>query len=118
MDVTYELFPAEELEPGQMRAIRVAGIDVVVARLDDGRFRALKNRCSHLGAPLVHGRLEHMVETDEAGRHRLSETFIIRCPWHGFEFDVETGRCPADPQGTRVASYTVYVEDGLVMLKR
>ena len=30
---------------------------------------------------------------------------IIRCPWHGWEFDVRTGRSWFDPERTRVRSY-------------
>ena len=37
---------------------------------------------------------------------------IIRCPWHGWEFDVRTGRSWFDPERTRVRSYRTGVRSG------
>jgi 3-phenylpropionate/trans-cinnamate dioxygenase ferredoxin subunit len=36
---------------------------------------------------------------------------ILRCPWHGWEFDLATGRSVFDPNRTRVKSYPVEVEE-------
>jgi nitrite reductase (NADH) small subunit len=41
---------------------------------------------------------------------------IIRCPWHKFEFDLETGRSLHDPERMRVKIYDVAVEQGSVTL--
>ena len=41
---------------------------------------------------------------------------LIRCPWHKFEFDLETGRALHDPERFRVKVYLVALEDGLVVL--
>jgi 3-phenylpropionate/trans-cinnamate dioxygenase ferredoxin subunit len=35
---------------------------------------------------------------------------IIRCPWHGWEFDLTTGRSIFNPHRTRVKTYNVTVE--------
>ena len=35
---------------------------------------------------------------------------ILTCPWHGWEFDVRTGRSWCDPVGLRVRTYDVSVE--------
>jgi 3-phenylpropionate/trans-cinnamate dioxygenase ferredoxin subunit len=35
---------------------------------------------------------------------------ILRCPWHGWEFDIKTGQSWFDPQRTRVRTYPVAVE--------
>lgn len=35
---------------------------------------------------------------------------IIRCPWHGWEFDITTGRSVFNPHRLRVRSYHVTVE--------
>jgi nitrite reductase/ring-hydroxylating ferredoxin subunit len=101
-----------------MRAADAGGVSVVVVRKPDGSFRALRNRCSHHGAPLSKGLFEARVDGDVAGVKDLSDVLIVRCPWHGYEFDVETGRCPADPQRERVKVYEVTVEDGKVCIER
>jgi 3-phenylpropionate/trans-cinnamate dioxygenase ferredoxin subunit len=39
---------------------------------------------------------------------------MVRCPWHGWEFDLRTGRSWFDPERTRVRSYPVTVHRGVV----
>ena len=41
--------------------------------------------------------------------HRPGEAHI-RCPWHGWEFDLRTGQSWFDPEHMRVRSYRVSVE--------
>lgn len=114
----YELCSADDLQPGQMRAADAGSISVVVIRKPDGSFRALRNRCAHHGAPLSKGLLETMVRGDEVGHKELSDDLVVRCPWHGYEFGVDTGICPADPDRVRVKAYDVTVEDGMVVMER
>jgi 3-phenylpropionate/trans-cinnamate dioxygenase ferredoxin subunit len=37
---------------------------------------------------------------------------IIRCPWHGWEFDVRTGQSYCEPERIQVRSYPVEVAEG------
>ena len=63
-----------------------------------GEFFALANRCPHQGGSLCHGQLTGLVEASEPGEYRYSRRGeIIRCPWHGWEFDVRTGKSWCDP---------------------
>ena len=41
---------------------------------------------------------------------------VIRCPWHGWEFDLETGRSLLEPDRVGLKTYPVTVEDGDVVL--
>ena len=42
---------------------------------------------------------------------------VLRCPWHGWEFDLETGEKLFDPGcRARVKTYPVAVEDGVVVV--
>jgi 3-phenylpropionate/trans-cinnamate dioxygenase ferredoxin subunit len=41
----------------------------------------------------------------------------MRCPWHGWEFDIASGRSLFDPDGVRVRNYPVTVEDGTVIVE-
>ena len=59
-----------------------------------------------------------MVVSHEVGVYQTSEDReVLLCPWHGYEFDVDTGRCPADPMRMRASSYDVFVEGGKVFLE-
>jgi nitrite reductase (NADH) small subunit len=48
----------------------------------DGEICALDGICPHQGGPLGRGRLDGSVVT---------------CPWHGWQFDVRTGRHQVNP---------------------
>jgi nitrite reductase/ring-hydroxylating ferredoxin subunit len=112
------LFPAAELAPGQLRSADVGGVAVVVIRTPSGSLYALRDVCPHLGAPLSSGFLARAVDSDAVGTYRLSDDWVVHCPWHGHEFSVSTGRCVADPQRIRVRAYRVDVEDGTIVLRR
>lgn len=113
------LFPLAELAPGQMRAVVVDNIPIVVVRTPEGDLRGLRDSCSHFGARLSDGTVEAKVVGDEVGTYRIEPgAYVLRCPWHGYEFDVSSGQCPADPRHARVRAYSVDVEDGQVVIER
>jgi hypothetical protein len=37
---------------------------------------------------------------------------MLRCPWHGWEYDIRSGQSWCDPQDVRIKSYEVTVEPG------
>jgi nitrite reductase/ring-hydroxylating ferredoxin subunit len=115
----HELFAADELEPGQMRVIQVDRVALVVVRTPSGGYHAIRDVCPHYGARLSLGRLKPYVEGDEAGEYRHDpERFVLHCPWHGYEYRLDDGRCPADPARLRVRSYDVTVDGGMLYLER
>jgi nitrite reductase/ring-hydroxylating ferredoxin subunit len=81
-----------EVPPGTIREFQVAGKAVAVANVG-GQFHALNNTCMHRGGPLADGPLEGN---------------IVTCPWHGWEYDVTTGRV-AQNSSVGVESYAVEV---------
>jgi 3-phenylpropionate/trans-cinnamate dioxygenase ferredoxin subunit len=102
-----------DIPPGGRKLVEVAGRAVVVFKVG-GEFFALNNRCPHRGGSLCQGRLTGLVQSDEPGEYRYSRRGeIIRCPWHGWEFDIRTGRSWCDPQRLRVRQYDVAVEPGV-----
>jgi nitrite reductase (NADH) small subunit len=103
---------ASELPPGEKRVVQEpeSGISIGVFNVD-GEFFALKNVCPHLGAPLCLGSIH--------ATHRPSPVFefrpdlagrVLRCPWHGWEFDIVTGKALYDAS-SRVASYPCRVDE-------
>ncbi len=106
----YPVCRASEIPPGGRKVVEVAGRSVGVFNVG-GRFYALRNRCPHQGGPLCLGRVSGLVLADGPGEHRYGEEgYILRCPWHGWEFDIRTGRAVVDPEKTRVKAYRVTVE--------
>jgi len=109
----------EELEVGRLKEARIDNLSIVLARTPDGRVFALRDTCPHMGAKLSHGLLLEAFESSDVDDYRLAEDrFVIRCPWHGYEFALEDGRCLGDPERVRVRAYPVAVRDGEVWVER
>ena len=102
----------DEIRPGQRKIVAVAGRTIGVFNVD-GEFFALLNRCPHQGGNLCDGRLIGLVESSAPGVYRYSrQGEILRCPWHGWEFDVRTGKSRCDPARIRTKTYEVGIEPG------
>ena len=100
-----------ELPPGARRIVTVGSRSIGVFNVD-GRYYALRNACPHQGAPLCEGPLTGTTLPGPPGTFRYGrEGEILRCPWHGWEFDVTSGRSIFNPHAVRVRAYPVAVED-------
>ncbi len=116
----------------------MAWVDVAAATLEDGvhhvelddgrgvallrrggQWWALRDVCPHQGARLSRGTMRGRVAPCLPGERITlnDEEPVLVCPWHGWEFDVVTGRSLADPCRQRVRSYDVKVEAGRVWLQ-
>ncbi len=112
----------EDLPPGAMLGVDIDDLPVLLVNMG-GAVYALKNRCSHMNAPLSMGKLE---------------VAVIECPLHRARFDVTTGKCLSPPQMGGLQSlfvaavgagritenittpdldvYQTKVEDGMIMI--
>jgi nitrite reductase/ring-hydroxylating ferredoxin subunit len=100
----------EEIPPGERKIVEIAGRSIGVFNVG-GRYYALRNTCPHAGARLCEGTLTGLVTSTTPGEYTYERAGeILRCPWHGWEFDVTTGRSWFDPARTRVRSYETTVE--------
>ncbi len=70
------LVNVEECPPGQC-VEKIVGEQIVALFNVGGDFHALDGICPHQGGPLGQGALKGCVVT---------------CPWHGWQFDVRTGK--------------------------
>ncbi len=62
---------------------------------------------------MCEGILTGLIQSDEPGRYEYSRPGeVIRCPWHGWEFDVRTGHSFCDPSKIGVRSYPIEVAAG------
>jgi 3-phenylpropionate/trans-cinnamate dioxygenase ferredoxin subunit len=106
----YVIATAEEIPPGERKIVEVAGRSIGVFNIG-GAFFALRNRCPHQGGPLCSGTLGGLVVSPGPGTYEFTrQGEILRCPWHGWEFDVRTGASWVEPARLRVRRYEVTVE--------
>lgn len=100
-----------ELPPGGRKIVEVAGRSIGVFNIG-GEYFALKNSCPHQQAPLCEGKVTGTTEPARPGEYRwCMEGRILRCPWHGWEFDIASGRSVFNPHRVRVKAYPVTLDD-------
>ena len=101
----------EEFEEGGCKIIGQGDIEIGVFRVGED-FYAYRNLCPHQGGPVcqarILGKVEQNLAEDKTSRGlRFSDDHIhIICPWHGYEFDFQTGVHPGDHR-VRLAGYPI-----------
>ena len=106
-------------DPGR-KLIESEGVEVGVFKLG-GEFYAYENVCPHIGGPACQGKMiakvEESVMPDRTSKGmEFSKTKLnVVCPWHGFEFDIRTGKHHGNAR-YRLKPIKVRVEDGHVVV--
>jgi len=108
---------AAELPVGARKLVHVGGRDIVVLNVK-GELFALSDKCPHKGGSLSRGKLTGAVSSREPGSYTYARPGeILRCPWHGWEFDVRTGKSVCDPRRMRLFCYAVSREAGTKLVE-
>jgi nitrite reductase/ring-hydroxylating ferredoxin subunit len=111
-----DLCALDELEPGVVREFVVGRLPVGVVRVGDG-VRVFNSICPHKGGPIgKRGRVRRRITSDCPGKIDVleGESPVLTCPWHNWEFDLDTGQALYD-RSTRVRLYDSDVVDGRVV---
>jgi 3-phenylpropionate/trans-cinnamate dioxygenase ferredoxin subunit len=96
---------ANEIPEGGRKLVTIGNRPITVFHTN-GEYFALYDKCPHEGGSLCAGKLTGLVQSDRPGDYRLERKGeIVRCPWHGWEFDLRTGQSYCDPRRFRVKSY-------------
>jgi nitrite reductase/ring-hydroxylating ferredoxin subunit len=108
---------ADEIAPGDSKIVLVNGREVGVFNVG-GEYFAFSNRCPHAGAELCKGMIVGLVRSNGPGDYRVDRPGeFLRCPWHGWEFDLRTGQSYCDPKSTKVRQFQIKVEPGEELVK-
>jgi 3-phenylpropionate/trans-cinnamate dioxygenase ferredoxin subunit len=95
--------------------VEVAGRSIGVFNVH-GTFVAVLNVCPHELAPVCLGPVRGTTLASEPGEYRWGrEGEILACPWHGWEFDLLTGKALVDKR-RHLQRYAVMVRDNTVYL--
>jgi nitrite reductase/ring-hydroxylating ferredoxin subunit len=108
---------AGEIPAGGRKLLTLAGREIGVFNIA-GEYFALLNRCPHQGGALCKGTLVSLVTSAAPGEFTMSRAGeMLKCPWHGWEYDVRTGQSWCDPNDTKVRAYPVTVEPGETLVR-
>ncbi|HEY2620310.1 MAG TPA: Rieske (2Fe-2S) protein [Acetobacteraceae bacterium] len=104
-----------EFTDGRMCVIGVGGREIGIARWN-GTVYAVSNRCPHQNGPVCAGILSGRLTAGAPGQLELdAEVPILACPWHGWEFDLRTGKALHDLRH-RLHIFPVRVENGRTLV--
>ena len=104
-----------DIAPGQCRIVEVKRHSIGIFNVN-GEFVAVLNICPHELAPVCRGQVGGTTLPSLPGEYRWGrDGEILSCPWHGWEFDLLTGKALADPR-VRVRRYPTEVRDDTVFV--
>lgn len=104
-----------DISPGECRIVEVKRHSVGVFNVN-GEYVAVLNVCPHELAPVCRGQVSGTTLPSLPGEYRWGrDGEILACPWHGWEFDLLTGRSLTDPK-VRVRRYLTEVIDGTIFV--
>jgi nitrite reductase/ring-hydroxylating ferredoxin subunit len=112
----YVIGTVNEFPDGARRVVSLGGREIGVFNVG-GRYYALRNRCPHQGGPLCRGQQVGSLSSERPGEYIFKPDNIrLRCPWHQWEFDLETGQSWFDPDIIRTRAYKTKVASGTELL--
>ena len=91
---------SDELKVDQMKLLRFGDLRIVLGRTENG-YVAFDDRCTHKGGPLSDGVLA---------------CGTVQCPWHGSQFDVNSGDVRHGPAKEGIRTYEVSEKHGRVWI--
>ncbi len=108
---------AGEIAPGERRLVELDGRRIGVFNLA-GEYFALLDRCPHQGGPMCRGHQVGFVTAARPGEYvRSREGELVKCPWHGWMFDIRTGQSWCGPERLAVRRFEVSVEPGAALVE-
>jgi nitrite reductase/ring-hydroxylating ferredoxin subunit len=92
----------------------VGGVEIGVTRAG-GRYFAVRNICPHHSAPICRGMVYGTMLPSRPGTYEYGfEHLVVVCPWHTWEFNLETGRPMFTNGKGRLRTYPVAVHQDAV----
>ncbi|MDF2721182.1 MAG: hypothetical protein K0Q59_857 [Paenibacillus sp.] len=110
-----------DVAPGKQIIVTVGKRQIGIFYEDD-RYYAVLNVCPHAYAPICRGRVETPVLTDSVQGQADAQYFldtsrkVLRCPWHHWEFELDTGKPMCDVK-QRLKTYPVHIDGEWICLE-
>jgi nitrite reductase (NADH) small subunit len=96
----YKTISILQIPQGAGQAVEVNGKEIALFNVN-GTFFATDNVCPHQGGPLSDGSVDGN---------------IVSCPWHGWRFDLNNGKCGMVP-GAKVGTYPTKVDGDVIFVE-
>ncbi len=100
-DAYIKVAHTDEIQPGKMKCVEVAGCLVLVANVN-GKYYAVADTCTHEDASLSTGSLKGE---------------LVTCPLHGSRFNVVTGEALEEPAEENLRTYALRVDSDDILIE-
>ena len=108
---------AEDFPLDELHIVEAGTRSIGVVRRGDGTVNAVRNWCPHKGAAVCKTKLSGTMIPGPPGTLEWGhEGEIVRCPWHGFEFDIRTGKRPYSDSTMRLRVYPARIANGEILV--
>jgi nitrite reductase/ring-hydroxylating ferredoxin subunit len=110
-----------ELDEGGVRIVEGSGKEIGVIQ-HGGEYFAYRNVCPHQGGPVCEGLTKPKVMDiiDDAGlfvgQNFNNDEMHIVCPWHGYEYRIESGENVCNP-AIKLEKFEVLTRDGAIYVQ-
>jgi nitrite reductase (NADH) small subunit len=99
-----------ELAEEGRRIVQIGRREIGVFAVGERLF-AVRNVCPHHNAPICRGTVGGTNLPSAVGEFTYGrEGLVLRCPWHGFEFDLESGDCLVHERKWRLGLFSAEYE--------
>lgn len=116
IETRHHIGSASTFLEGQMQIMEIEGRSVGVVRFGE-RIFAMLNQCPHQMAEICRGQVGGTMLPSRPMEYEFSaDSPVVRCPWHRWEFELETGRSFGGITRKRLLTFTTSVETGEVYL--
>jgi nitrite reductase/ring-hydroxylating ferredoxin subunit len=105
-----------DIPPGGRLILQLGRLSIGLFDVD-GDIVAVRNICPHAGAPVCEGKVTGAIISDAPFERRVAlQGRILKCPWHGWEFNLTDGLTITEPH-ERLLLYPVTVKDEKVFVQ-
>jgi nitrite reductase (NADH) small subunit len=102
----------EDLPLHKVHRVEIEGRDIGIIRTTNS-VHAIGNQCPHQGGPMCFGHVTGTMLPSEPDEYVYGhDGLVVRCPWHAYEFDIETGKSVSGVVPGRVPVFETAVRDG------
>lgn len=106
----------EDIVVGRPKIVTVAGKEIGIFYEGD-RYYAVLNVCPHRKAEVCKGRVSGTVFSSSVNEYQVrNDVLVLRCPWHRWEFELNTGRAVIPSVKQRLKTYQVRIENGNIFV--
>jgi nitrite reductase (NADH) small subunit len=103
-----------DLPLNKIHRIEIESRVIGIIRTDQGVF-AIGNKCPHQGGPMCSGHITGTMLASDADEYVYGhDGMVVQCPWHAYEFRIDTGKSVGGVINGRVPVFYTAVRDGNV----